>query len=100
MANYDNDVLGVGNPMHPANREEVYEKDFSEVMYELEFSDREVIEDHISVLENKLRELINSNKHKFSQLKRLAEIEQSLVVFGSLTFDEERERKEILNQYS
>lgn len=100
MTNYDHDVLGVGNPMHPANSEDVCEKDFDEVLYSLEYSDKAIIEDHISIIENRLRDANQRSKYMLSKLKRLAEIEQSIVIFGKLTFEEETERKEILNQYS
>ena len=100
MTSYDHDVLGVGNPMHPANSEDICEREFDEVLYGLEHSDRAVIEDHIAVLENRLREANQRSKYIISKLKRLAEIEQSLVIFGKLTYEEHTERKEILNQYS
>ena len=100
MASYDNDVLGVGNSMHPANQEEVCDREFSDVLLELDDFDREIVEDHIDFIERKLAEAIQRSKYMHSRLKRLSEIEQSLVVFGKLTFEEETERKEILNQYS
>lgn len=38
--------------------------------------------------------------YKIWQLKKLAEIEQSIITFGYLTFEETTEKNEILNQYN
>ena len=37
--------------------------------------------------------------YKIYQLQKLAEIEQSYKTFGVLTFEEQQEKNEILNQY-
>lgn len=61
MSNYDHDVLGTGNPNHPANREELeleVPQDLDEALsYYLEHDDFE----H---LENAITELINE-KHQW-----------------------------------
>lgn len=45
------------------------------------------------------QELVKKNKKLMSQLEKLAEIEQCLSVFGTLTYEQLKEKQEILNQY-
>lgn len=45
------------------------------------------------------QELALKNKKLKSQLEKLAEIEQCLSVFGTLTYDQLKEKQEILNKY-
>jgi protein-disulfide isomerase len=45
------------------------------------------------------QELVIKNKKLKAQLEKLAEIEQCIAVFGTLTYDQLKEKQEILNQY-
>jgi len=45
------------------------------------------------------QELVRKNKKLKAQLEKLAEIEQCLAVFETLTYEQLKEKQEILNQY-
>ena len=58
--------------------------------------DAEIVEiDELSILKTQTERL----NYKIYQLQKLAEIEQSYKTFGVLTFEEQQEKNEILNQY-
>lgn len=105
MSNYDNDVLGVGNPMHPANQEDFNEDGItlddaiSEVKEHVSSEVAQTIEDHVFFLELEIKRLTERSKDLKSQLKKLAEIEQSMSIFGKLTHDENVEKLSILEKH-
>jgi len=45
------------------------------------------------------QELVRKNKKLVKQLEKLSEIEQCISVFGTLTYEQLKEKQEILNQY-
>lgn len=49
---YDFYINGIGNPLHPENKEE-QERTFEDVIYELKSDDKEIIFDHIQTIEFK-----------------------------------------------
>ncbi len=71
------------NPMHPANIEEI------------EVFENDEIENLECVIKSQ-KQIIN---YKIWQLSKLAEIEETLKTFGFLTYDEQTQKDEILNQY-
>ena len=78
------DTYNEHNPLNPINEIEV---------------DAEIVESELDVA-NQLNHILNQRpKYKISQLEKLAEIEQCLAVFGTLTYDQLKEKQEILNQY-
>ena len=84
MNNYDNQVLGVGNSMHPANQPETE----AEKVTHTEFLENELsqtyFKDFLSDYKDTVSRIYQSNK-------RIAEIEQNLSFFGSITSDEQVE---------
>jgi hypothetical protein len=56
MANYDHDVLGVGNPMHPANQEP-QELSYEDVLGNLSSYERLIVENFVWNLEAEIFEL-------------------------------------------
>ena len=84
MNDYDNQVLGVGNSMHPANQPET---EAEKVTY-TEFLENELnqtyFKDFLSDFKDTVRKIYQTNK-------RIAEIEQNISIFGSITSDEQVE---------
>ena len=84
MNNYDNQVLGVGNLMHPANQPET---EAEKVTY-TEFLENELnqtyFKDFLSDYKDTVKQIYQTNK-------RIAEIEQNISFFGSITSDEQVE---------
>ena len=68
------------NPIHPANRDE----DGNDI--EIDFED-------------KYKEQIKTTLYHIGNLKKLAEFEDSIRTFGFLTFDEQTEKNNILENY-
>ena len=105
MSNYDSDVLGVGNPMHPANQEDCQEdgmtldKAIDEVRDHFSSEVAQTIEDHVFFLELEIKRFTERSKALKSQLKKLAEFEQSMTTFGNLTHEENIEKLSILEQH-
>jgi hypothetical protein len=104
MSNYDYLVLGEGNPLHPANQqtdteELTVDQALDDVKENMSFDVSTTIEDHIYDLEFKLKCTLERCKDLKSQLKRLAEIEQSMTTFGNLTHEEKTERNSILDKH-
>lgn len=84
MNNYDNQVLGVGNSMHPANQPETE----AEKVTHTEFLENELnqtyFKDFLSDYKDTVKQIYQTNK-------RIAEIEQNISFFGSITSDEQVE---------
>ena len=84
MNNYDNQVLGVGNSMHPANQPEIE----AEKVTHTEFLENELnqtyFKDFLSDYKDTVKQIYQTNK-------RIAEIEQNISFFGSITSDEQVE---------
>ena len=84
MNNYDNQVLGVGNSMHPANQPEIE----AEKVTVTEFLENELnqtyFKDFLSDYKDTVKQIYQSNK-------RIAEIEENLSFFGTITSDEQVE---------
>jgi hypothetical protein len=105
MSNYDSDVLGVGNPMHPANQEDCQEEAMTVVQAIDEVRDHfnpevaQTIEDYIDILERRLKRSREQQISLKAHLKRLSEFDEALSIFGTITFDEQTERTQILNSY-
>jgi len=80
----DLDTYTEHNPLNPINEIEV---------------DAEIIYDEIDILTEQLKIQTQRLNYKISQLEKLAEIEQCISVFGTLTYEQLKEKQEILNQY-
>jgi hypothetical protein len=84
MNNYDNQVLGVENSMHPANQPETE----AEKVTHTEFLENELnqtyFKDFLSDYKDTVKQIYQTNK-------RIAEIEQNISFFGSITSDEQVE---------
>ena len=78
------DTYNEHNPLNPINEIEV---------------DAEIVYDEINILTEQVKIQTQRLNYKTSQLEKLAEIEQCLSVFGTLTYDQLKEKQEILNQY-
>jgi hypothetical protein len=63
------------------------------------YSEEQLLLEQIDTLETRLNERIRHCLHLQSQLKRLAQIEESLSTFGTLTFEEHKEKQVILSIY-
>lgn len=81
MNNYDHTVLGVGNPNHPANQEETQE----EKLTFTEYLESELNEKYFKAFFSEFKAVTNS---LYQTNKKIAEIEQSLSIFGTITSDE------------
>ena len=81
MNDYDNQVLGVGNSMHPANQPEAE----AEKVTHTEFLENELnqtyFKDFLSDYKDTVKQIYQTNK-------RIAEIEENLSIFGTITSDE------------
>ncbi len=76
------------NPFNPINQKEVE-------MY----SEEQLLQEQLETLQTRYDEKVRHCLHLQSQLKRLAELEQILSTFGTLTFEEQKEKKTILSIY-
>ena len=76
------------NPFNPINQKEVE-------MY----SEEQILQEQLETLQTRYDEKVRHCLHLQSQLKRLAEIEESLSTFRTLTFEEQKEKKTILSIY-
>lgn len=56
-------------------------------------------EDELEITQEALRIQTQRLNYKIWQLSKLAEIEESFKTFGFLSYDEQTEKNEILNQY-
>jgi hypothetical protein len=104
MSNYDYLVLGEGNLLHPANQEVdtkelTVDQALEDVKENMNSDVSTTIEDHIYDLEYKLKCTLERFKDLKTQLKRLAEIEQSMKTFGNLTHEEKTEKNSILDKH-
>lgn len=105
MSNYDQDVLGVGNPMHPANQIDIADEEItldeaiSDVKENISSEVAQTIEDHIYFLELDKKSLIERNRELKRQLTRLAIIDEAMIIFGKITYEQNVERKSILQQH-
>ena len=84
MNDYDNQVLGVGNSMHPANQPET---EAEKVTY-TEFLENELNQTYFKDFLSDYKDTV---KQIYQTWKRIAEIEQNLSFFGSITSDEQVE---------
>jgi hypothetical protein len=82
------DTYDEHNPFNPINQKEVE-------MY----TEEQLLLEQIDTLETRLNERIRHCIHLQSQLKRLAQIEENLSTFGTLTFEEHKEKQVILSIY-
>jgi len=81
--NPDDYIQGTFNNDNPANIDEI-----------------EVFEDNeIETLESVIKAQKRTIEYKIWQLNKLAEIEESFKTFGFLSYEEQQEKNEILNQY-
>ena len=81
MNNYDNQVLGVGNSMHPANQPEAE----AEKVTHTEFLENELNQAYFKEFLSDYKDTV---KQIYQTNKRIAEIEQNLSIFGTITSDE------------
>jgi hypothetical protein len=72
------------NPLNPINEIEV---------------DAEIVYNEVDILTEQVKIQTQRLDYKIWQLEKLAEIEQCLSVFGTLTHEQLKEKQEILNQY-
>ena len=72
------------NPLNPINQIEV---------------EIEQDEDELEITKNALKIQTKRLNYKIWQLNKLAEIEESFKTFGFLSYEEQSEKNEILNQY-
>ena len=76
------------NPFNPINQKEVE-------MY----SEEQLLQEQLETLQTRYDEKVRHCLHLQSQLKRLAEIEESLSTFRTLTYEEQKEKQVILSIY-
>ncbi len=81
IMNPDDYITGTHDQLNPANQEE------NEPLSELE------------ELQEWNSNLLARNVKMRQQLKKLAEFEQTIITFGHLTYEQQTEKNEILNQY-
>jgi hypothetical protein len=82
------DTYNEWNPFNPINQKEV------EI-----YSEEQLLLEQIDILETRLNERVRHCLHLQSQLKRLSELEVMLKSFGTLTYEEQKEKNEILQIY-
>lgn len=87
--NYDDQILGVGNPNHPANQIEV----------DPELTREQELENEVEELRGKLEMTKHRDKWRDEQLKKLGGIWQNRTTFGDITADEIKIIDEILEPY-
>ena len=81
MNNYDNQVLGVGNSMHPANQPEA---EAEKVTY-TEFLENELNQTYFKDFLSDYKDTVITIHQTW---KRVLEIEENLSFFGTITSDE------------
>ena len=81
--NYDHDVLGVGNLLHPANQKET----------ELELTIEEQMENEICDLERKIQELKIRIKYREAVNKKIVKICQAVCGDNTYIFNKLKEIK-------
>ena len=81
MNDYDNQVLGVGNSMHPANQPET---EAEKVTY-TEFLENELNQTYFKAFLSDYKDTVTTI---YQTWKRVLEIEQNLSIFGTITSDE------------
>ena len=91
MNNYDNQVLGVGNSMHPANQPEA---EAEKVTY-TEFLENELNQTYFKDFLSDYKDTVITIHQTW---KRIAEIEQNLSIFGTITSDERIELHNLKNK--
>ena len=84
MNEYDNQVLGVGNSMHPANQPETEAEKVTVTEFLENELNQHLYKDFLSDYKDTVGRIYQSNK-------KIAEIEQNLSFFGSITSDEQVE---------
>ena len=84
MNNYDNQVLGVGNSMHPANQPET---EAEKVTY-TEFLENELNQTYFKDFLSDYKDTVITIHQTW---KRVLEIEENISFFGSITSDEQVE---------
>ena len=84
MNNYDNQVLGVGNSMHPANQPEIE----AEKVTVTEFLENELNQTYFKDFLSDYKDTVITIHQTW---KRIAEIEENLSIFGTITSDEQVE---------
>jgi hypothetical protein len=83
MRNYDNDVLGVGNSLHPANQEET----------EKELTIEEQMENEICDLKRKIQELRIRIIYREAVNKKIVELCQAVCGDNTYIFNKLKEIK-------
>ena len=81
MNNYDNQVLGVGNSMHPANQPEAE----AEKVTHTEFLENELNQTYFKDFLSDYKDTVITIHQTW---KRVLEIEQNLSIFGNYNSDE------------
>ena len=81
MNDYDNQVLGVGNSMHPANQPET---EAEKVTY-TEFLENELNQTYFKDFLSDYKDTVTTIHQTW---KRVLEIEQNISIFGTITSDE------------
>ena len=76
------------NPFNPINQKEVE-------MY----SEEQLLQEQLETLQTRYDEKVRHCLHLQSQLRRLAQIEESLRTFETLTYEEQKEKQTILSIY-
>jgi len=89
--NPDDYITGTHDPLNPINQEE------NEPLSEL--TELEEMQLDIDCLKHQLKRENERLAYKIQQLKRLAGFEECIRTFGSLTYEQQTEKNEILNQY-
>ena len=91
MNNYDNQVLGVGNSMHPANQPETE----AEKATYTEFLENELNQTYFKDFLSDYKDTAITIHQTW---KRVLEIEQNLSIFGTITSDERIELHNLKNK--
>lgn len=63
------------------------------------YTEEQLLIEELDRMERKFEDKVKNCLRLQSQLKRLAEIEQSLSTFGTLTYEEQKEKQLILSIY-
>lgn len=74
------------------------EWNFNNPINEIE-SEKEFNETELEIIKNYLKLQTERLNYKIYQLKKLAEIERDLATFGTITYEQQLLKIEILNQY-
>ena len=88
MNDYDNQVLGVGNSMHPANQPEAE----AEKVTHTEFLENELNKTYFKDFLSDYKDTVITIHQTW---KRVLEIEQNLSFFGNITSDEQIELRKM-----